>query len=257
MTTSKSQASPWLVCSTPNPNARIRLFCLPYAGGGALIYRKWAEGLPATIEVQAIEPPGRGRRQHEKPFDRLTPLVAEIASVIRPYLDRPFAFFGHSIGAMISFELARYLRRTEGLEAAHLFVAGRRAPQIPGTRKDTHNLPEPEFIEELRRLSGTPEEVLTNPELMRLMIPLLRADFSLAETYVYEDEPPLPVPITAFSGLDDTEVSREELEAWRVHTNGTFSLRMLAGDHFFLHSARAFLLRAISQDLLQAIRRQR
>jgi medium-chain acyl-[acyl-carrier-protein] hydrolase len=151
-------------------------------------------------------------------------MVKSISEVIEPHLDKPFAFFGHSMGAMISHDLARALRRKYGVEPVHLFVSGRRAPQMPRTRKTTYDLPEPEFIEELRRLNGTPQEVLDQPELMQLMIPLLRADFSVCQTYQYEPEPPLTCPITVFGGLED-ETTREELVGWRAQTSAACTSR--------------------------------
>jgi medium-chain acyl-[acyl-carrier-protein] hydrolase len=199
------------------------------------------------------ELPGRGSQLNERPFTRLEAIVEFFAKVIKPYLDRPFAFFGHSMGAMISFELARQLSGEAGAKLAHLFVSGRRAPQIPHTEPITYNLPTPELIEELRRLNGTPAEVLNNPELMHLMLPLLRADFEVVETYVYSRGPALGCPITAFGGLEDKEVSREEVQAWREQTADSFSLKMLPGGHFFLHSARGQLLRMLSQELSRTI----
>jgi len=179
----------------------------------------------------------------------LSPLVQALAEAILPFLDRPFAFFGHSMGAMISFELARILRRSPGLKLAHLFVSGRVAPHIIEDDRHTHELPEPEFIEELRRLNGTPIEALEHPELMQLMTPLLRADFSVVGTYTYLPDLPLSCPITALGGLQDSEVSREQLEAWREHTTASFSLHMFPGDHFYLNTERPLLLRVLSRKL--------
>ena len=153
------------------------------------------------------------------------------------------------MGALIAFELAHKLRDEYGIVPAHLFVSGRHAPQLPETDPITYNLEEAEFIEELRRLNGTPREILENPELMHLMLPLLRADFEVVETYVYWPGPALDCPITAFGGLQDQEVSRKEVEAWREQSIASFSLRMLPGGHFFLHTARQLLLQMLSQEL--------
>lgn len=197
----------------------------------------------------AAQLPGRVPRLREPPHTILTTLVEEIAHVIRPYLDRPFAFFGHSMGAMISFELARLLRRDEANAPLHLFVSGRRAPQIPDTDPVAYNLPDAEMIKELRRLNGTPPEVLEHPELMQLMLPLLRADFEVVKTYCYLVEPPLDCPLSAFGGLQDTEAQREHLEGWREQTTPNFTLRMFDGDHFFIQQAEPVLLRALAQEL--------
>jgi medium-chain acyl-[acyl-carrier-protein] hydrolase len=241
--------NPWLVINRPNPKARLRLFCFPYAGGGAATYHLWPSELKGEIEVNAVQLPGRAGRSREKPFDRLGPLVEALAPVILPYLDRPYAFFGHSMGALIAFELARHLRREHDKQPARLFISGRRAPQLPSTSAPVHDLPEQEFMRELRRLNGTPEEVLAEPELMELMLPLLRADFAVVDTYEYAPEPPLDCPVRAYGGLRDREVSREQLEGWSMHTNADFGVRMLPGDHFYLQGERALLLRSLAGEL--------
>ena len=242
-------ATPWLVGSGSNPNAQLRLFCFPYAGGNALIYRNWAGNLPPSVEVCPVQLPGRGNRLQEPSFTRLVDLVQALNQALFPYFDKPFAFFGHSMGAMIAFELARSLRRDYGLEPMHLFVSGRVAPQIRRQEPITYDLPEPELLEELRRLNGTPKEVLEHPELMQLMLPLIRADFQVVQTYKYSPEPPLSCPISAFGGLQDQGVSRAALEAWREQTAATFIIRMFDGDHFFLHGVQPLFLSILAQEL--------
>jgi len=160
----------------------------------------------------------------EKPFTSAQSLVEATAAAIFPHLDRPFAFFGHSMGALISFELARYLRRHHKPQPTHLFISGHRAPQL-GIEKDlTSKLPDAEFAAELRRLNGMPREVLEHPELMQLMIPLLRADFEVCQTYQDTPEPPLDCPFEVFGGLQDEDVTREMVEAWREQTTRSFKL---------------------------------
>jgi medium-chain acyl-[acyl-carrier-protein] hydrolase len=252
----RTQVNSWVSVPQPLDQARIRLFCFPYAGGSSLIYRKWPEELPNEVEVLLLQLPGRGSRLHEPPFTQLDALVQAIGESILPYLNKPFAFFGHSMGALISFELARYLRRVEGPTPAQLFLSGRTGPQILDADPPTYDLPEDEFLEELRRLNGTPLEVLEHPELMKLMIPLLRADFSVCQTHAHKVEPPLSCPITAFGGLKDHEIPRESLEAWREHTAAEFKLRMLPGDHFFLNSDQPQLLRIVAQELYHLVRKE-
>lgn len=189
----------------------------------------------------------------ERPFTQLEPLVQHLASPLLPYLDKPFAFFGHSMGGLVSFELTRLLRREYGVSPVHLFVSGHRAPQVPDPDLPIHALPESEFLEELRRFNGTPEAVLKNAELMQLLLPTLRADFAVIETYAYTPETPLECPITAYGGLQDREVSCNELEAWREQTNASFVLQMFPGDHFFLHSSGSLLLQALHQKLHQIV----
>lgn len=242
-------APPWFFCPRPNPSARLRLFGFPYAGGGALVYRQWAECLPAFVEFSAVELPGRGHRIKESPFATLEPLVESLAQAVSPYLDRPFSFFGHSLGALVGFELARHLRRRKGLEPAQLFASGASAPQLLSRSMALRDLPTPELLARLRELDGTPVALLDNSELMALMLPILRADFSVSETYAYYSEAPFSCPITVLGGEKDEGLDRERLEAWRSHTADAFSLRMLPGNHFFIHAERERLLRILSTEL--------
>ncbi len=245
----------WVVCPKPIAQARLRLFCFPYAGGGATVFREWANYFPPSIEVCAIQLPGRESRWREPLFTHWEPLVQALAQALRPYFDRPFAFFGHSLGALIGFELARALARQNNLAPLHLFVAGHAAPQVPNTEPAIHQMPGPEFIQKLESLSGTPAEVLQNAELMELFLPVLRADFAINETYSYTPGQPLECPISAFGGLQDKIFIPADLEGWRDQTRQVFTLRLLPGDHFFLHSARPLLLRAVIQDLSQSLSR--
>jgi medium-chain acyl-[acyl-carrier-protein] hydrolase len=178
--------------------------------------------------------------------------VRAIATALHPYLDKPFICFGHSMGALISFELARFLRHDLRCQLLHLFVSGRCAPHIPAPNPPIYTLSDLELRETLRRFNGTPTEVLDNEELMRLLLPTLRADFKALETYHYTPSAPLECPITALGGLHDPEVSIDSLEAWREHTIAPFSTHMFSGDHFFLHTERAKLLQFINHEL-QAI----
>ena len=239
----------WIAYRKPCPQARLRLFCFPYAGGGVSIFRAWSDSLPADVEVCPVQLPGRGTRLMESPFTRLSPLIQALAQALLPFLDKPFAFFGHSLGALVSFELARQLRREYAVQPVRLFISADRAPQIPNRDPPIHSLPEGEFLVELRRLNGTPREVLEDEELRQIMLPLLRADFAVYETYGYSTEPPLNCPISAFGGLQDHRVSRGDLEAWRDQTSGSFSLRMFPGDHFFLNTTQPILLRVLYQEL--------
>jgi medium-chain acyl-[acyl-carrier-protein] hydrolase len=229
----------------------MRMFCFPYAGGGASIYRGWGASLPADLEVCPVQIPGRESRLREPAYDHLQPMVEAIADAIDPHLTLPFVFFGHSMGAAISFELTRELRRRGKTQPLHLFVSGRRSPHLPAREEPIHALPEPEFIEKLRELNGTPEEVLQHEELMKLIIPLLRTDFSVNETYEYVEEEPVQAGISAFGGLGDEDVTREDVEAWKEHTTGRFRMRMLPGDHFFINSGKELVLESVSRDLAE------
>lgn len=239
----------WIIRRKPSPQARLRLFCFPYAGGGVSIFRGWPDGLPADVEVCAVQLPGRGTRLEELPFTQLSPLVQALAEALFPLLDKPFAFFGHSLGALVSFELARRLRRQYAVQPVRLCISADRAPQIPNRDPAIHSLSEGEFLLELRRLKGTPTELLEDEEVMQIMLPVLRADFAVYETHRYSTEPPLNCPISAFGGLQDHRVNRGDLEAWRDHTGVSFSLTMFPGDHFYLNTTQPALLQALSQEL--------
>lgn len=231
----------WIAPLKTNKNAALRLFCLPYAGASSYIFRSWLNHLPNTIEICPIELPGRGRQIKSTPLKQIEPLVKAIALEILPYLDKPFAFFGHSMGGLVSFELARSIRRQYNLEPVHLFISGRRAPQTKDLKPAIHQLPEAEFLRELRQLNGTPEAVLDNHELRSLLMPILKADFAVLENYIYSDEAPLNCPISVFGGLQDKQVSLEQLEAWQAQTVNTFSLEMLPGNHFFINSSQSLI----------------
>lgn len=255
MKTGTPAVDPWFSFRRRNPNARLRLFCFPYAGGGALIYRNWAENLPPMVELMPVELPGRGGQMMEPAFTHLPQLIESLAHALEPYLNMPFALFGHSMGAVISFELARFLRREHKRMPLHLFISGRRAPAVPETDPPVYQLPEDQFLEELQRLNGTPAEVLENTELIKLLIPLLRADFELIQTYAYTADSPLDCGITAFGGLEDNEAVREDMEPWRDETTSDFRIHMLPGDHFFLRGAEGLLIRLLTQDLHRILSR--
>lgn len=250
-----SSAASWIVRRSPGAEARLRLFCFPYAGGGASIYRTWGQSLPAEVDVCPVQLPGRESRLRETPFDRLAPLVSTLADVLSPHMDRPFAFYGYSNGALMAFELARELRRRGMRAPGHLFLAACPAAHLPDRDPPIHALPEPELIAELRRLNGTPEEVLANRELMSLLMPLFRADSAIHETYVHQPEEPLDVPITAIGGTEDPKAGREEIEAWGLHTRAAFAARMIPGDHFFIHGSQPLVLRDLAQELRGVLER--
>ncbi|KYF72840.1 gramicidin dehydrogenase [Sorangium cellulosum] len=246
--TTRSTSDAWVGCPRPNPASRLRLFCFPYAGGGASVYSAWWRELPAHTELCAIKLPGREARLGEPPFERLTPLVQALATALDGWLAKPFAFYGHSLGALVSFELARELRRRGAPLPRHLFVSARRAPHLP-IAAPLHGLSDDDFLAWLRRMGGTPEEVLRDPDLLALFLPVLRADVAVNEAEPFVPGPPLDCPMSAFGGADDERASPAEMEAWREHTRGPFRTEVFPGGHFFLRTARAPLLRSISAVL--------
>lgn len=243
----------WIVRFRPQLAARLRLFCLPHAGGSATVYRQWATSVAPFVDVCAVEYPGRGTRFREPLFRELRPLVEALADGITPALDLPFAFFGHSLGSLVAFELARTLRRRQRREPAHLFASGRPAPHVKLRRQPLHDLPTPAFMAELRKMNGTPEEVLSNPELMEIYVPILRADFAIEGTYVHAEEAPLDCPISAYGGRADEGVREKHIAAWGRHTRGAFTHRLFDGGHFFLDGNREAVIGQVCAELSQAI----
>ncbi len=237
--------TPWLNCLRPRPEAKLRLFCFPYAGSGASIFRSWVRKMPPGIEIWAALLPGRENRISEKPFTHLPSLVETLSLAFLPFTNQPFAFFGHSMGALLGFEIARFLQQADHPLPVQLFVSGCRAPQIPRRDEMIHQLPTEAFIAKIRELNGTPEAVLNNAELMEWISPMLRADFAMVETYTYRAANPLACGITAFAGLEDDRASPEEVAAWREQTRRTFKYYTFPGDHFFLHKVQELVLQVI------------
>ena len=240
---------PWLRRPHPNPLAKIRLITFPYAGAGASAYYPWANCLPPTIELGCVQPPGRESRLAEDAFTRIQALVRAAGEALLPYLDRPFVFYGHSLGALVSFELTRILGEQHGITPLHLFVSGHDAPHLASGRRPIYGLPDAAFVDELKRINGTPPEVFAHQDLMDLMLPILRADFEAAETYVYRSSRPVRCPISALGGLEDDFVSAERLKAWGSHTIGGFALHMFPGGHFYLNAHRRLLIEIIVRTL--------
>jgi surfactin synthase thioesterase subunit len=226
----------------------VKLICLAHAGGGAASFRDWWRELPG-VEVLPVQLPGRETRFQEAPLSSVSEIVEQLAAAAGDVLEEPFAVFGHSMGALIGYELVRKLRAERGMHPTGLFVAGARAPHLPRREQPRHELADAEFIEELRALKGTPAAVLDSAELMELMLPILRADFAAIETHVHSRGEPLDCPITAFGGLGDVDVVASDLAAWAELTRAEFQCTMFEGDHFFVQSGRARLLAAVRAQL--------
>jgi medium-chain acyl-[acyl-carrier-protein] hydrolase len=239
----------WLYWPAPREHCRMRLFCFPYAGGSPGMFRLWPARLPADVELAALRLPGRDRRISEAPFSAWEPMLAAVEEALLPHLDRPFAFFGHSLGASIAWEIARGLRAHGHALPAHLLLSGRRAPHMAARAAPIHDLPGPEFYEQLRAMNRTPAEVLGNREVMELIEPMLRADFRLAETWRPAAQAPLPVPIAAFCGALDPIAPPSDVQEWALHTALAFSARTFPDGHFFVHSSEDELLQALSRIL--------
>jgi medium-chain acyl-[acyl-carrier-protein] hydrolase len=208
--------------------------------------------MPEGVEICPIQLPGRGQRLNEPLITHVDAIVESLVPQFLQCLHRPFALFGHSMGALICFELSRFLRNKYGIEPLQLLVSGWRSPDVADPRKE-YDLPHDEFVALLRRLNGTPEEILDNPEALELLLPIVRADFQVCQSYVYHEDRPLSCPIVAFGGLTDPTTPPSAIRPWSNHTTAAFSISMLPGDHFFIDQCRAQLISLVAMNLTKAL----
>jgi medium-chain acyl-[acyl-carrier-protein] hydrolase len=234
-------------------NASLRLFCFPYAGGGVAPYYAWTNLIHPEIELLRIQLPGRETRLREPPFTELSSLVQTLAMELKPWLDVPYAFYGHSMGALIAFELILRLRETSSPLPLHLFVSSFRAPHLQDPDPVSPDLPEPQFIEKLQQYDGINEAVFMNSELIEIFLPILRADFSLLDSYQYKENEPLACPITVFGGLTDPKINRMEISSWNRLTTGDFNCHFFPGGHFFINESQTEMLSYMNRYLAQSI----
>jgi surfactin synthase thioesterase subunit len=234
-------------------HSRLRLVCLPYAGGGGMIYRRWSDSpaLPENVAICSVQLPARENRYREPGYRDMDALLDDLVGAMAHLGDLPFVLFGHSMGAFIGFELAAAFRRQGMKGPAHLIVSGANAPSFPQCAPVARDrdLDDDEIIRRVRYLGGTRDSVFVNPELLKLMMPMLRADFSMLDRYRPREDAVLECPITAFGGRDDHIVSLDGLAAWSNHTAGMFSMEVLPGDHFFINHQRVGLLERIGRVL--------
>lgn len=231
----------------------IRLFCFPYAGGsGAAIYRQWQQHAPRWLQICPVELPGRGWLCTEAPFRSLPELAAEITSALYAYTDTPCALFGHSMGALIAYEVACNLEAAGKKQLRKLIASGARAPFLARMRPPVSNLPAPEFLAHVRDMNGTPAEVLADGELMEALLPVLRADFSMCEQYRIGRPLLLRAPITTLAGLEDEEITEPDVRAWKQLTSGAFRCLWFPGDHFYIRENMTSIVNAISDELSPA-----
>ncbi|MEM6751604.1 MAG: SDR family NAD(P)-dependent oxidoreductase [Cyanobacteria bacterium P01_E01_bin.35] len=246
----KNFTTDWIAYHQPSSHSRLRLFCFHYAGGSASVFREWSNSLPSDIEICPIQLPGREARLKEQPFTEFVPLLKTLGQFISPYLDKPFAFYGHSLGSWIGFELARLLRQEYGLSPIHLLVGGLQAPHSYVSKfKMKYSSPE-QFLNYILDISEIPQLIRDDQSLFEELMHIFKADTQLLQSYTYTNEKPLDCPISAFGGIDDPAVSQEELSQWYLHTSNTFKLQMLPGKHIFLKTSRKLLLETISQELI-------
>lgn len=239
--------SRWLAPRRELANPGLRLFCV--GGGGASLYGAWGQGMPPGVEVWPLQPPGRESRLEEPPMTRIPQMAESLAEALAPLLDRPYALFGHSVGALAVFELARRLRLQGRRAPDWLFVSGHPAPHMPQRRPAVSHLAPREFWQAMSDHFDVGADVLENEDLKAMLYPALRADYELVETYVYQEEAPLAVPISVFGGTRDLETTEAELRTWGRHTSRRFKYLMLEGNHTFVKTQREALVRELSQEL--------
>lgn len=233
-----------------NRRARVRLFCLPFAGGSAITYRSWPRALPDWVDVCPVELPGRGTRFGDDMITSMKELVEDLLVAILPMADLPVALFGHSMGARVAREVARIL----GPRVVHVFASASPAAHVP-VRRTRSTLSDQEIVDELRRLGGTNAEIFAQQELLELLLPVVRADFAVLDGYVGSRSTPLDCPITAFAGKGDPEVTLEAAKAWAEHTRGPFNVVEVDGGHFFLEAQQSIVLRTVVERLAHLERR--
>ena len=237
----------------PVPDARVRLFCLPFAGGSAAVFHGWGERLRPEIEVWAAQPRARGMRFREKPLASVAEMAEEYLEALRPGLQTPgrgYAFYGHSLGGLLAFELTRRIE-AEGLPLPeHLFIGATVPPHMGLIHERIGHLEDEAFVEAVQeRYGGIPAEVMREPELLALFLPALKTDFAAYENHSHRQGKKIPVPVTVFAGEADQASRAVLLEEWDRYTSGAFELRTAPGDHFFLAKSSEMVLRRIRQAL--------
>lgn len=247
----RSDFSPWLDPAEIVATAPLRLICFNSAGTGTTLFRQWNQRIGQRVNVLGVQLPGRESRFAEPPLREVGALIETLAPTLAPAFERPTALFGHSYGALLAFELARWLRRRGLPGPRRLVVAARPAPQLGFGYRKTYHLPDAEFVEVLRRYGGTQESILGNPDFLRFFLPVIRADLEANTEYAYRDEAPLDCPIVAWRGADDPVCSRPELDAWAAQSRAGFHSAEFDAAHFFLHQTER-VLPALERELAEA-----
>ncbi|HEU5157861.1 MAG TPA: alpha/beta fold hydrolase [Streptosporangiaceae bacterium] len=242
--------SQWFRRYEPRPSAGVRLLCFPHAGGSAVFYQNWSDRLSPDIELAAVQYPGRAERFAEPIIDDAPTLVRQITTAVLPLCDRPVALFGHSMGAVIAYEVARSLQ-TLGAPPAYLFVSGHRAAHVPGKERYSEQ-DDDALVETLTGMGGTDAELFADPDFREMVLPYVRGDLGLLDAYEHRPQPVLSVPITALIGADDQVEPIDLTARWAELTSGAFTQRVLPGDHFYLVPHRDQVIAEIESRLKQA-----
>jgi medium-chain acyl-[acyl-carrier-protein] hydrolase len=247
------QKNNWFKVFAEKPDAVCRLFCFHYAGGGASAFHSWVKSIPEDVEVFAVQLPGRENRLSEYPIRELTELIQKLAIEMSTYLDKPFIFFGHSMGALISYELTCYLSN----KPEYLYVSGRPSPHLPRKSLPIHHLREEEFITEIKKFEGMPDEILNDPELRELFFPALRADLEMCEKYTFREREKLSVPVKVYGGNNDQGVNESDLLAWNYVTDSFKGIALFEGGHFYFRNTGQEFLKYFKRDLEDTLKNLR
>lgn len=243
----------WIKCYRKSENPKLKIFCFPFAGGSASAYKKWPDHLADDIDVYAIQLPGREERIREQLYFDLKLCVKEIYQKILPFLDGEFAFFGHSMGAVMAYELASCLQENNQLIPLNLIVSARCAPHIQDPEFKIHDLADNQFLEAIRKYNGTSEVILQNKDLMAMFLPILRADFSMSETYEYSYTLPLRCPVTAICGVEESDLNESHINDWENTTQSDFNMKMFPGGHFFIKDKVEMVLHYLNDRLKEKL----
>ncbi len=227
--------SRWITRPKIINNPKLRLFCFPYAGSSAMVtYKFLVDALPDNVEVCPVEFPGRGARMTEALIDDIELVVNDLKKSFENFKDVPFAFLGHSMGALVSYELSLKLKKDNLQMPYKLYLSAHRGPQLARCGKIMHTLNSEDFLDELVAMNGIAKELLEHKELLDLMLPIIRNDYKLCETYKYSNNVKLDIPFHVFGGDLDKDINHESLTAWEQLTEHSFDLDIIHGDHFFI-----------------------
>ena len=243
----------WFLTPQARPNAKMRIICFPYAGGNASTFSHWASQLPDDIELVAAQYPGRTSRIFEPMHNKMDDLVADLITAIPKYLDKPYILFGHSLGSRVAFELMYQINMLSMPKPKHFIASGSRGPQYLSSNGSIYHLKDEEFINESRGLNGTPQAVLDNKELMDLFLPMLKADFEIADKYCYNKNETFNCPISVLGGEEDFDISLSKLNGWGDHFTTDVDIHMLPGNHFFIDSNKEMVLEKLNTIIISSI----